>query len=405
MKVISSSYAGSHEVYDIGVPKTHNYVLGNGLVAHNCFNKSHSISYSVITYLCAWFKANYTEEFFCALMSTRSQSLSPKDWAIKAPEYLYEAKILGVEIKPPDVNKSDLGFKLKDGSIYFGLNAIRDVGGTAAKSIIKARKETPFTSVGNFLQRVDTRKVTTKVFQALAIAGAFDELGYSRKELYDSTQDIYNYLKDQISYEERKREIEIREAEREEIQSILDKKNELKRIKRLKKERDLTIEEEEWLLQHESVRQKISLKEKEKPIPPSLTRSRTISLTPDDLIAQKKYVGAYIGRHPAPIIFPGTQSLHSLAKGEYSTVCGEVVSIKKIKDRRGNPMCFLTIGDGKGQAEVIIFSSLYLSLEREGSPIPAAGDVVRIEGRCDADAPSAKIIANRITTYRSKNEL
>jgi DNA polymerase III alpha subunit len=340
-------------------------------------------------------------------MSARSQSLTPKDWSVKAPEYLYEAEILGVPVKAPDVNKSELEFKIKHQSIYFGLSAIRDVGATAAKSIIKARANTPFKSVGNFLQRVDTRKVTTKVFKALVLAGAFDELGYSRTQLFESTQQIYDYLKDQIAYEERKREIEVREAERKEIQVILDRKNELKRIKRLKRERDLTIEEEQWLEEHNSVRQKISLKEKPLPQPPNLSRSRTISLTPDDLILQKRYVGAYIGRHPAPILFPGTQSLSTLAKGEYATVCGEVVSMKKIKDRRGNPMCFMTIGDGRGQAEIIVFSSLYrkLDLETEESLIPSTGDIIRLEGRCDADAPSAKIIANRMTTYRSKNGL
>lgn len=82
-------------VYDIGLKGPHNFMIEGGLFASNCFNKSHSISYSFITYITAYLKANHPIEFFCALMTTRSKSLQPKTWAQKAPQFINEAKTMG----------------------------------------------------------------------------------------------------------------------------------------------------------------------------------------------------------------------------------------------------------------------------------------------------------------------
>ncbi len=137
MKIINKEYLGIQPVYDISVDsKHHDFKLENELVASNCFNKAHSVSYSVLTYVTAYLKANYPVEFFTALMSTRSKTLQPKTWAIKAPEYINEAKHFNVDIYPPDINRSGFEFTIHDNEIYFGLNAIRDVGSTAAKFII-----------------------------------------------------------------------------------------------------------------------------------------------------------------------------------------------------------------------------------------------------------------------------
>ena len=89
---------GTQPVYDIGLEGPHNFLIKGGIFASNCFNRSHSISYSFLTYVTAYLKANYPVEFFCALMTTRSKSLQPKTWAQKAPQYIHEAKQLGVEI-------------------------------------------------------------------------------------------------------------------------------------------------------------------------------------------------------------------------------------------------------------------------------------------------------------------
>ena len=217
MKIIKREYVGKHNVYDIGLQGPHNFMLANKIFASNCFNKSHSIAYSYLTYITAYLKANYPTEFFCALMTTRSKSLQPKDWAQKAPQYVNEAKQLGVEINPPSVNASDLEFTISQNEIYFGLNAIRDVGKTAAKSIMAARKTKPFKDIFNFIERVNTQKVNIKTFQALTKAGAFDKMGYLREDLLAKGQSIYDYYKDLQMYQERILEIK----EREEYNSIV----------------------------------------------------------------------------------------------------------------------------------------------------------------------------------------
>ena len=198
MKIKTKIPAGKNLVYDIGLEGPHNFLLDSGVFASNCFNRSHSISYSFLTYITAYLKANYPSEFFCALMTTRSKSLQPKTWAQKAPQYINEARQLGVHINAPSVNASDLEFTISQNEIYFGLNAIRDVGKTAAKSIVRARGKVPFKDIFDFVARTDSQKVNTKTFLALTRAGAFDKMGYSRYELEEKYQNLYSYFKEII---------------------------------------------------------------------------------------------------------------------------------------------------------------------------------------------------------------
>ena len=185
----------------------------NNGFADYCFNKSHSACYSRLTYVSAYLKANYPIEFFCALMTIRSQTLQPKTWAQKAPEYIQEAKLLGVEINAPSVNGSDLNFSIRDNQIYFGLNAIRDVGVTAAKSIMSVRGKAPYKDIEDFINRVNMRKVTTKTFVALIRAGAFDRMGYIRSELEDHSILLYENVKKVTAARERELDIVIRDQE------------------------------------------------------------------------------------------------------------------------------------------------------------------------------------------------
>jgi len=239
--------------------------------ADYCFNKSHSVAYSAITYICAWMKANYPVEFFAALMSVRSQSMQPKDWAQKAPEYVNEAKLLDVHIHSPSVNASGLSFTIRENEVYFGLSAIRNCGKTASRCITSARGKTKFTDIENFVTRVNTSKVNTKVFQALVHAGAFDRLGYHRDELIEKTQEIYDYVKCLVAYAEREREIVVRNAEIAAILPLIEERDEL-RIKlkaslRKRKPGDKLTEEQSQRLEflnNEGLKRKVVLKSKKK---------------------------------------------------------------------------------------------------------------------------------------------
>ncbi|HEX6049525.1 MAG TPA: hypothetical protein VFZ21_09655, partial [Gemmatimonadaceae bacterium] len=141
------------------------------------FNKSHSVAYSVISYHTAWLKAHYPAEFMAALLSS---SIGDTDSVVK---FINEARELGLEVLPPDVNESGYKFTVVgDKRIRFGLGAIRNVGRAAIDSMLAARTEKPFTSIFDVCERVDLRLCNKRVFEALIYSGALDGLGGHRAQ-------------------------------------------------------------------------------------------------------------------------------------------------------------------------------------------------------------------------------
>jgi len=143
------------------------------------FNKSHSVAYSVISYQTAWLKAHYPSDFMAALLSS---SIGDTDSVVK---FINEARELGLEVLPPDVNESGYKFTVVgDKRMRFGLGAIRNVGRAAIDSILAARSERPFTSFYDFCDRVDLRLCNKRVFEALIASGALDSLGGHRAQYW-----------------------------------------------------------------------------------------------------------------------------------------------------------------------------------------------------------------------------
>jgi DNA polymerase III subunit alpha len=141
------------------------------------FNKSHSVAYSVISYQTAWLKAHYPAEFMAAILSS---SIGDTDSVVK---FINEAREIGIEVLPPDVNESGYKFTvIGDKKIRFGLGAIRNVGRGAIDSILAAKRERPFTSFYDFCDRVDLRLCNKRVFEALIASGALDNLGGHRAQ-------------------------------------------------------------------------------------------------------------------------------------------------------------------------------------------------------------------------------
>jgi len=144
------------------------------------FNKSHAAAYSVITMQTAWLKCYYPTEFFAALLSTE---LSDTDKIVK---YSKDAAKRGLTVKPPNVNFSDYHFGAHGDEVYFGLGAIKGVGEGAVLAITEARETLPekkFTSLDEFFNTIDVRRVNKKVIECLIKAGAFDGFGAHRAQL------------------------------------------------------------------------------------------------------------------------------------------------------------------------------------------------------------------------------
>lgn len=413
MKIISKEYIGKKPVYDISVDSSHHdFQLENGVVVSNCFNKAHSVSYSVLTYITAYLKANYPVEFFTALMSTRSKTLQPKTWAVKAPEYINEAKHFGVDIFPPDINRSSFEFTIHNNEIYFGLNAIRDVGSTAAKYIINARGNTPFKDIWDFINRVNTQKVNTKVFQGLVKAGAFDKLGYVRSELIQNVDSIYSYLKDTDEYHQRKLDIIERNKENERLLPLIEHRNFLRNeIIKLKKKviknpNDLEIqtklnqyEEELQPLEEMEMKKLVELKEKELPIKPEFNRVKEVPISITEVLDQANYIGCYIGGHPINLTNIERTNLDEVEDSFRYRIAGIILSQRIINTKTGKKMAVLEIDDSTSSAELVIFPHMFegfSSLQFE------EGDIIIADVKVDETEPDLKLVGNKFLKHTWK---
>lgn len=418
MKIIKKDYLGKKPVYDIGVSSLHknnNYALANGLIASNCFNKAHSISYSFLTYISAYLKTHYPVEFFASLMSTRSKTLQPKSWALKAHEYISEAESFNVKILPPSINRSGFDFTIATNEIYFGFNAIRDVGKTAAKSIMNTRRKTPFSNIEDFVSRVNLQKVNTKTFEALVKAGAFDCLGYNRKELLQNTTSIYNYHKDLEEYNQRKIDILSRNEHNRLVEPLIERRNflkkEIKKIQRKIDKETATPEEQDIFTYHldeldsleeQDLKRKPALKEKQQPVFPTLSRGQFVELTLTQVLDQAHYIGCYIGGHPVSMLNIQGREIDSLTEGSKAKVVGIVVAYKQILTRSGKKMAFFEIDDSTASAEVVLFPSLFTKYQDLDIK---DGDILICDVRVDKVDPQIKLIPNDIKKYRIENEM
>src|ERR671939_2090899 len=147
----------------------------NEAAADYSFNRSHAACYGLISYRTAWLKANYPAEYMAALISS---VMSTKD---KVPFFVAQCEDMGIEVLPPDVNESGHDFKVVEGNIRFGLDAVKGLGYQAVEAIIRAREEDgPFSSVWDFCRRVDCQAGNKRAVESLAKCGAFDTLHGSR---------------------------------------------------------------------------------------------------------------------------------------------------------------------------------------------------------------------------------
>ena len=172
------------------------------------FNKSHAAAYAIVAYQTAYLKANYPVEFLSAMMTNEMGTTE------KLTIVLNEAKSMGVEVLPPDVNDGQMLFAPSssrssrresaqtssatedqialtpaatgsNGAIRFGLAAIKGVGEIAVQAIIKARDEGgKFKNLSDMCERVDTRTVNRKTLEALIKCGACDCFGETRASMF-----------------------------------------------------------------------------------------------------------------------------------------------------------------------------------------------------------------------------
>jgi len=144
------------------------------------FNKAHGFSYGVLSYWTAWLKEHYPAEFLCAVMSTvkkKSKKAGQEEGTDRLPEFVMEARRVGLTVLPPDVSYCQGGFTCHGITLRYGLLAIPTVGAAAVRKIVSAQ---PYSSYEDFVARSE---VDAGVLYALARAGALDGLVPTRKGL------------------------------------------------------------------------------------------------------------------------------------------------------------------------------------------------------------------------------
>ncbi|GAP72635.1 DNA polymerase III subunit alpha [Candidatus Symbiothrix dinenymphae] len=149
--------------------------------AKYAFNKSHATCYSWIAYQTAYLKAHYPAEFLAANLTRNLDNI------YEVTKFMDECRAMGTKVLGPDVNESDLNFVVnKRGDIRFGLGGIKGVGRTAVDAIVRERDANgAFTSIFDFVERINQQSCNKRIIEALCLAGAFDNFpDFTREQIF-----------------------------------------------------------------------------------------------------------------------------------------------------------------------------------------------------------------------------
>jgi len=153
------------------------------------FNKSHAAAYSVVAYHTAYLKVHFPAEFMAANLTNDIHS-PKKD---RLSHCISEARKMGITVDPPNVNKSGKLFTVVDGRIVFGFLGIKGIGDAPSQEIVNERKNGPYKSFIEFLDRVNIKAVGKKVIELLIQTGAFDDFGVTRETLAGNLERAFEY--------------------------------------------------------------------------------------------------------------------------------------------------------------------------------------------------------------------
>lgn len=276
------------------------------------FNRSHGVCYALIGYQTAYLKAHYPIEFMTALLNADKNDVERISFLTQ------ESTKIGIDVLPPDINKSARDFMPDGNNIRFGLLAIKNVGGNVVDAIVTERARAGiFHDFSDFITRVSHKDLNKKSIESLAKCGVFDSLNIDRNEILENIDSALRFI------------------------------NGYKR---------LSNGSGDTLFGAQMSVPKLRLKPAER------------ATSAQKLKWEKELMGLYISDHPlnqhkGKIEASRARAIKDalLIKNQNLrfVVAGIISQIKKINDKNGRPMLFVRLEDFSGEAEVIVFASIY----------------------------------------------
>jgi DNA polymerase-3 subunit alpha len=322
------------------------------------FNKSHSAAYAWLAYQTAYLKANYPSYFMAALLTSERANTD------KMVQYIGECREMGIRVRPPDVNESDMFFSVvarEPGGtgpedLRFGLSAIRNVGEGAVEAVLTARREGgPFSSLFDLCDRVDLRAVNRRVVESFVKSGSFDSVDPRRSALFAAIDH---------GMEAGQKGQRDREAGQSSLFGMLGAGEDA-------------------------------------PVAPERVPDAPPWPEAERLAFEKESLGFFISGHPlervreeiAQWANATTGTLGSAAAGEEVTVGGLVTGLRLIKTKKGDRMASFVLEDLEGAVEALVFPETY----KKAAGRLADDQVVLVKGRAEVQEDGrARLLASDV---------
>ncbi|MEW6411095.1 MAG: DNA polymerase III subunit alpha [Candidatus Zixiibacteriota bacterium] len=276
------------------------------------FNKAHATCYAFVAYQTAWLKHYHPREFMAALMSSEINNSD------RIYQLLEECRRMNIEVLPPDINESKVDFSVVDGKIRFGLMAVKNVGEGPARSIVEERiNGGPFAKLEDVVSRVALKAINRRTLESLIAGGACDSLEGNRAQKYEAVEAMLEFGH-KISENSSSHDL------------FADTGGTIERVA--------------------------------PPLPDIPEWSNSAKLA-----QEKAMLGYYISGHPLDkykdeMAYFTTYRIGELGRAadqKEVTVGGVVSSVKRMLDKKGNMMAFITLEDYSGSVELIVFAECY----------------------------------------------
>lgn len=317
------------------------------------FNKAHAASYGRVAYQTAYMKANFAVEYMSAVLTADSGDTE------KVSEIIREAERMDIEVLPPDINESFADFSVVPGkqTIRFGLTTIKNFGSGIADAIVTERKAGgKFTSMSDFLTRLNDRNLNKKSLEALIMVGAFDAFG-ERGHLHANIDTLLTFNREQV-------------ASKESAQDSL--------FGAMSSVSDLTLA----------------------PATPA---------TPAQMLLwEKELLGVYVSGHPLddyaaelekrPTISTIKHAVNEKLEMDIVRMKGSVVTagmisaVRELLTKKGDRMAFVTLSDQRDQIELVTFPETYNHFKELCVP----GTCVAIKGKLNIRNDEPSILVDKI---------